>query len=231
MGLSHCSVTVTHLLGAGSGPKFWKPSPKIQAQAGSVPFKCVLFPFKTPAPSSPRGPVLEQEGLTGYLTRVSSEGVVIEPVSEMCLLLMHCLCHCLASSLSADAAWSLSHSSVHGHRSHPSRVSCNVRHISAATLPQFRLGCMLVLSRETSLPTSWFQSAICAPLCKQTAIPSLLMGRVWVFHNPPVSSAGPLISQQNSSSFCQTPGLGNSISGSDCSLPREESPHIISLFL
>ena len=69
----------------------------------------------------------------------------------------------------------------------------------------------------------------CAPLCKQTAIPSPLMGRVRVFHNPPVSPTGPLISQQNSSSFCQTPGLGNSISGSDCSLPREESPHIIFL--
>ena len=66
----------------------------------------------------------------------------------------------------------------------------------------------------------------CAPLCKQTAIPSPLMGRVRVFHNPPVSPTGPLISQQNSSSFCQTPGLGNSVSGSDCSLPREESPHI-----
>ena len=88
---------------------------------------------------------------------------------------------------------------------------------------------MVVLSCKTSQPTSWFQSAICAPLCKQTAIPSLLMGRVWVFHNPPVSPTGPLISQQNSSSFCQTPGLGNSISGSDCSLPREESPHIIFL--
>lgn len=109
MGLSLCSVTVTHLLGAGSGPKFWKLSPEVQAQAGSVPFKCVLFLLKTVAPSSPRGPVLEQEGLTGYLTRVSSEGVVIRPVSEMCLLLMHCLCHCLASSLSSDTAWSLSH--------------------------------------------------------------------------------------------------------------------------
>ena len=65
MGLSLCSVTVTHVLGVGSGPKFRKPSPEVQAQAGSVPFKCVLFPLKTPVPSSPRGPVLEQEGWQG----------------------------------------------------------------------------------------------------------------------------------------------------------------------
>lgn len=49
------------------------------------------------------------------------------------------------------------------------------------------------------------------------------------FPQPSCCPTGPLISQQNSSSFVRPPGLGNSISGSDCSPPREESPHIIFL--
>ena len=233
IGLSLCSVTVTSLLGAGSGPKFWKPSPKVQAQADSVPFKCVLFPLKTPAPSSPRGPVLEQEGLTGYLTRVGSEDVVIGPLSEMYLLLMYCLCTARLppSAQMLLGVWAAT--GFHGHHSHPSSVELQCEADQCCNIHSGQAGmcAVLVLSWETSQPTSWFQSAISAPLCKQTAIPSLLMGRVRVFHSPPVSPTGPLISQQNSSSFCQSPGLGNSISGSDCSLPREESSHIISLFL
>ena len=88
---------------------------------------------------------------------------------------------------------------------------------------QPRLGLAPDRSWEMNQPPAQFQfqSTPSALLWEQASIRVLLMSRVRASHSPLVSPTGLPTSQEGSSSFRRTPGLGHPICGSNGSLSRE----------
>ena len=91
VGFTLCSVAVTTQLGVGSHPSCWRRSLEHCAQAGSVPFKCVLFPLLTPGSLPQRGVVCSKGSLFGLLAHVDyKQRPELSPIAEP-LPLLPCL--------------------------------------------------------------------------------------------------------------------------------------------